>query len=215
MNIQLTGLERSQLFSLLQKLVPDVNLLDQLTLVRQHVAPSTKQLRPHQAALLYVLASQLPRKSSILEIGTSTGFSAAVMAFAAPHSTIVTLEPDLGKATRATQQLLRLKNVNVIRQRSWDYLASLGDGPERYDMVFIDGHHNRIARDLPWFNRLVAGGIVLCDDYSPVGAARPSPIVFQALNMLALQLKRPFDVLMIDHERMGMAGFYRKEGETI
>ena len=82
-------------------------------------------------------------------------------------------------------------------------------------MIFVDGDHNRIARDLPWFNRLQVGGLLLCHDYSPEWEWIPSPVVYAELNGMADRLGRAFDVRLVDNGKVGMVGFYRRLGETI
>ena len=97
-------------------------------------------------------------------------------------------------------------------ESSWDVLARDTDA---WDLIFIDGDHNRIARDLPWFNRLREGGLLLCHDYSPQDSRSPSGIVFAELNAMAERLGRPFDVRVIDEGKVGMVGFYCGPGETV
>lgn len=80
-------------------------------------------------------------------------------------------------------------------------------------MVWIDGDHNQIRRDLPWFNRLSEGGLLVCHDYSPEDSARPSAICYATLNEMREKLGRPFDVELVDEEKTGMVGFYRRAGE--
>jgi predicted O-methyltransferase YrrM len=137
-----------------------------------------------------------------------------MIAQGAPLARIVTLNPRQGEIELAQKNLRPWTNVKVVVMYSWDYLARTPDG-NLLDMVFVDGDHNAIARDLPWFNRLVAGGLFLCHDYTPIGSKQPSPIVYAELDRLAERLGRPFDVSLIDDGRVGMVGFYRRDGETI
>ena len=100
-----------------------------------------------------------------------------------------------------------LKNVRVVEAFSWDYFAT---DENKYDFVFVDGDHKRIREDLPWWNRLNVDGLFFHHDFSPNGSTRACPPVYR--NLLAFRdwLGREFDVLIVDDEKVGMAGFYRR-----
>ncbi len=164
-----------------------------------------RQILDWQAAALYALAKPYDR-GCILEIGTLAGYSASVLAMAAPRATITTLNPSRPEAEVARANLRHYPNVAVVERRSWDFLDQ--DGSE-YDLIWVDGDHNQIARDLPWFNRLKVGGLVLCHDYSPEAC----PPVYRAVNGMAGGL-HGMDVLLMDEFLIGMAGIYRRAGET-
>ncbi len=176
--------------------------------------PSTKRkVLDYQMVALWALAktfNQVGRK--ILEIGTGHGGSGAMLAQGAPKAMVLSLTVEPGGARNAEQlwKSLGLGNIRVTVASSWDYLARTQD---MWDMIFVDGDHNQIARDLPWFNRLQVGGLLMCHDYSPADSPRPSPVVYERLNELAAGLGRPFDVEIIDDEKTGMVGFYRRPGE--
>jgi predicted O-methyltransferase YrrM len=179
---------------------------------------TSKNIKPgllrYQAMLLFGLAGQFNRSDArILELGTAVGYSASLIAQGAPLARIVTLNPRQGEIELAQRNLKPWPNVKVVVMYSWDYLAHT-PAVVRFDMVFVDGDHNAIARDLPWFNRLAVGGLFVCHDYTPLGSKKPSPIVYAELNRMAERLGRPFDVSLIDDGGVGMAGFYRREGET-
>jgi hypothetical protein len=123
---------------------------------------------------------------------------------------IVSLTVSALEANRARSGLARAgcTNVNIIVMSSCDYFKR---GAEVWDMIYVDGDHKRIAADLPWFNRLSVSGLFLCHDYTP----ESNPTVYTVLNELAARLGRMFDVSLIDDRKIGMVGFYRREGETI
>jgi len=170
----------------------------------------------YQAMALFILAKRYNHVgANILEFGTAIGYSASMMAQGAPLAKIVTLDPAQAKAELARKNLRSWPNVEVIVMRSVDYFAQT---PEQntLDMIFVDGDHNNIALDLPWFNRLVVGGLLLCHDYTPAGLGKKSlPVIYAELNRMAERLGRPFDVCIVDDTTYGMAGFYRREGETV
>jgi len=167
------------------------------------------QMYEYQALALYKLASDYnTTASSILEIGTLAGYSASIMAQAAPKAIITTLNPASWEADEARHNLYQYKNVTVLEHYSWDYLEVYGGA--QFDMIFVDGDHNRIARDLPWFKHLRPGGMMLFHDYSE----HKSGIVFARLNEIANKYDHPFDVYLMDADGNGMVGFYKRDGEV-
>lgn len=216
MRVQLQGLDTGKLFAALQAMSRE-DLAHRLALVRHYVPAAKKEIRPHQAALLHILAAEVPPGGTILEIGTNRGYSAAVLALAAPEAYVITLEANPELAQLAARQLQGLPNAHVINMKSQEYLRrrpTAAPGREDYNLIFVDGDHNRIAEDMPWFNRVKVGGLFLCDDYSPVRAANASPIVYATLNVFAQRLGREFDVLVVGENGNGTAGWYRKAGEV-
>lgn len=181
-----------------------------LARARVSVPYGKQEVFQYQAACLFALARPYDREGArLLEIGTYYGFSAAVLAQAAPQATIVTLNPTAWEVTSARVSLAGFPNVSVMEVRSWDYLAMI-DGEHRYDLVFVDGDHKRVRRDLPWWNRLTDGGLFVFHDYSPSGSGRACPPVYRALNDFRAWLGRDFDVLVVDDREVGLAGWYRR-----
>lgn len=175
-----------------------------------------RELLDYQMAALYYLAQAYDRPGALfLEIGTGRGGSGYMLAKAAPNARIDSLTVSLPEAMAARYLWKHeaLTNIEAHVTPSWDYLQQ--NAPEMLlDLVFVDGDHNRITRDLPWFNRLAVGGLMLFHDYSPQDSARPSAICYAELNKLAERLGRPFDVRIVDDTKTGMVGFYRREGEV-
>jgi predicted O-methyltransferase YrrM len=166
------------------------------------------QMLPYQAMALYALAARYNvAGTNILEIGTAAGFSASIMAQAAPKARIITLNPRDWEVKDAQRNLSAWPNVTVVEAASWDYLKNY-TGPD-LDMVFVDGDHNRVNYDLPWFNELKPGGLFLFHDYSEVTCRT----VYDTVNLMAKKLGRNLDVSIIDTNFIGMAGLYRQDGE--
>lgn len=173
------------------------------------------ELLAYQQAALYVLARRYDRAGArILEIGTGQGCATFALSRGARRAEIWSLEPDGARREIASRNLRRARcgNVHLVGAASWEYLAE--HGGERWDIVWVDGDHNAIARDMPWFNRLQIGGLFLCHDYSPVGSARPSPVVYETLRRCTRALGRPPDVELVDETATGMAGWFRREGDA-
>jgi len=173
------------------------------------------QMLPYQMMGLYAATWEQCRQGGrILEIGTGFGGSSYMMAKAGPRVEIVSLTVNEKEAKIARNFLdhCGCQNVEIVVQASWDYLAA--HPQSEWDMIYVDGDHNRIERDLIWFNQLKPEGLFLCHDYSGGDSFHPSPRVYAALNEMHRRLDRPFDVLLLDDEQTGMAGFQRHEGEV-
>lgn len=196
---------------------PEIDLV--LSRVERQIPWTKRQIdnqqrrHPWQSAVLYALAQQYNRPgSNILEIGTATGYSAAVMAEAAPTTPIITLNPKATEVPQARENLKPYSTVTVIQEKSWDYYARTGGS---YDLIFVDGDHGQVERDLVWWDRVSSGGLLLFHDYSPDGAKRPCQPVYDAVNLFSAEIEQPLDVLIVDEQEVGMAGFRRQPGETI
>lgn len=178
---------------------------------RQHIEYSKRQVDPHEAAVLYTLARGMT--GHILEIGTALGYSAAVLAQAAPEASITTLTPSMKHYSYASQALAAFPGVRVLPLRSWDYLSRYR-GPQ-LSMIFVDGYHGMVIWDLPWWDWLETGGLMLFHDYSPLGAMpRQCEPVYQTLTAVRDGF-REFDVLVVTDGGQGMCGWYKAEGEKL
>lgn len=167
------------------------------------------QLLPYQAMALYTLAERYNvDKARILEIGTGLGYSASVIAQAAPKAQIITLNTSKDEVEVARKYLVNYANVFVANIASWDYLKDFNGGP-LFDMIFVDGDHKHVRRDMPWFNVLKPGGLMLFHDYSIM----TSTDVYNTVNQFMSQLGRQLDVNIVDMDKIGMAGLFKKEGE--
>lgn len=179
---------------------------------RKSIPRCKREVSTYQAAALAVLVSKFNSPGDhILEIGTALGYTAAVMAEAAPKASITTLNPKESEFLKAVENLKVYGNVTLVQAYSWGYLADY-KGP-KLSVVFVDGDHGQVERDFPWFDWLKVGGLVVFHDYSPEGSWRPCSSVLQAINKFRTALGRGFDVSIIDGHGVGMVGWYRREGE--
>jgi predicted O-methyltransferase YrrM len=179
-----------------------------LEMVARRVPHKKRQIAPYQGAALYSWAKPYNRPGcQILEIGSFLGYSAAIMASACPMAEITTLNPKHHEAIAARANLRYWPGVRVVEAYSWDYL---GVTSRNFDVIFCDGDHSAILRDLPWFDRLVVGGLMAFHDYSPAGTYRECVPVYDALNAMARALGRDFDRKVIDVGNVGMVGFVRQ-----
>jgi predicted O-methyltransferase YrrM len=181
--------------------------------VAKHIPYIKRQVAAYQGAILAYYAHTYNRPGArFLEIGTAIGYSACVMATAAPLARITTLNPKPGEFEKAVKNLYIRSNVRVVQKTSQEFGKE--GGGELYDLIFVDGDHayNMVLHDARFFNRLKPGGLILFHDYSPDGSARPSHGSFEALNYLQ-ERQREFDVKVIGTGNVGLAGWIRQEGE--
>jgi len=172
-----------------------------LALARSEHIPA--QLLPYQAALLYWLAEEYNQDGAhIVEIGTFQGYSISIIAQAAPRAHITMLNPSATEIACARENLAAYRNITLIPMASWDYYVA---APQHIEMVFVDGDHKRVARDLVWWNRLTHGGLIAFHDYSP----KVCPPVIGAVDRLLVHTKKAGpDVRVIDSDGVGLAGIY-------
>jgi len=202
--MKLKGLDKDNVIAVIRKQYQEVDKI--LVRVDRRVGQQKRSIDMGQAAFLYRLVKKY-QPAMILEIGTFLGFSAAIMAEAVPKARIITLNPKGHEVEVAQKNLRYYPGVIVKQQLSWDYYAAT---TTKFNMIFVDGDHAQIKRDLPFWDRLLPGGIFLFHDYSPAGTYRPCPPVFEAVNEFAQQLgKDEPDILLIDNGNVGMAGFFR------
>lgn len=191
---------------------PELHSIEQEARAAMRV--TNKAVYPYQAAALYHHAKPY-NGGRVLEIGTAYGFSCFYIASAMPDSPIVTLNTNADEVKAAQASLSRFPNVQVVEFVSWDYFSVTTKFNREYDFIFVDGDHKQIDRDLAWFNRLSIGGLIMFHDYSPKDSTRPCPPVYRAVNEMGKQLGRKPNILIIDGNKVGLAGFYRQFGETI
>ena len=165
-----------------------------------------KQILTYQAAALYWLASEYDLDGSrIIDICTYHGYSASILAQAAKRAQITTLNPRTDETLHARANLKLYRNVTFIKMASWDYYPA---APCNLEMVFVDGDHKRTWRDLPWWNLIAFGGLMLFHDYTPGIEGR----VVAAVDKLCAALHKDGpDVVIIDSNGVGMAGIYKDQ----
>ena len=199
---QLTG-EPKQIIEAVGVLFPEIEMI--LERVRTHVPFIKREVSEYQGAVLYALARQYDRPdAAILEIGTAWGYSAACLASGAPRAMLITLNPKEKEYPLAVKHLSHWRNVGVIDEKSWDYYDQVDD---TYDLIFVDGDHGQVGRDLVWWERVRPGGLFLFHDYAPDGAWRPCQEGYEAVNEFGVGLGWPLDVLVQDERGVGLAGF--------
>ena len=155
----------------------------------------------HAKALFGLVKVFNHKDALLLELGVKCGFTMAVMAMACPLAKIIGVNPSQKEVAQAKRNLAPYKNTKLIQLKSWDYL------PEcqlKFDVIFVDGDHNRIEKDLPWWAKVKKGGLMLFHDYD----YDHSRIVYNQLNEFRKQIGRGFDFQMTVNGN-GMVGWYK------
>jgi len=134
--------------------------------------------------LLFACLAGKEKTTRILEIGTFTGETTAVIARLFPEAEIVTLDlPGDDPILRSTYQRLEsakfaayeerlisntsAPNVKLIRRNSF-FVPEIVEG--RFDLVWVDGGH--LYPEIAWdlcnaYHLLRPGGVLMCDDVIP------------------------------------------------
>lgn len=216
LNVNVRG-THDELWEGLEALYPDVRARVQVVfgLLNEHYPK--RETRDYEAALLYIMAAQYNHPCAhIAEVGTCWGWTAAIMQHAAPLARVMTCTPNPNHVIIARRNLApHFPRVEVYELRSVDWLPLIDE--DSLDMVFVDGDHQKVTDDLPFYNKLKVGGLKIHHDYCPdrplCTGPRPCRWVYQALNDFAERLDHAPDVLLVDHNEEGVAGWYRQEGE--
>ena len=123
-------------------------------------------LRPDSAAFLRTLVL-LKRPGKILEAGTAIGYSALLMAKAAPDALIETVELDADTAAVARGNIRSCgpefeRRVRVILGDASEVFASIRGS---YDMIFLDSAKGQYVHMLDDVLRLLSpGGLLVADN---------------------------------------------------
>ena len=95
--------------------------------------------------------------TSIIELGTSLGISAAYMGLAAPHTPIISLEgsPDIAIAAGKNHQQLGLSSITITVGNFDKTIPQVLEKTEHLSLVFFDGNHTEAAT-LHYFHAFLA-----------------------------------------------------------
>jgi predicted O-methyltransferase YrrM len=103
--------------------------------------------------LLFKLAQYFSSKN-ILELGTSLGLATAAVSLGNPEANITTVEgcPNTAKKANETFQHFQLSNIHLHTSTFETFFSE--NTKELYDLVFIDGNHNK-EKTLEYFETLL------------------------------------------------------------
>ncbi len=118
------------------------------------------------SARLLALLVSLAKPRDILELGTANGYSALWMAQAFDGASIVTVEPDNGRAVTARALFAEAgvaERIEIVERPALAVIADLGD--RRFDIVFIDAVKTEYADYLEAvLPNVRTGGLVVADN---------------------------------------------------
>lgn len=200
----------TEIIDIIRKDNPEIDAV--IALAESIKSPYKGSMQQYQAACLYALAKRYNRKDekivSVLEIGTGKGYSTSYLVQALPKAWITSLSVRADEQLEAKNAVERLgfNDVDFKTINSRDYFV---DDEDTYDLIFVDGDHARVQKDLVYWNSLNKGGLFLFHDYCPHDAANPQPHVYRVLNEFSTEINQPFDVEIVDNVKIGMVGFYK------
>ena len=106
-----------------------------------------------RAQLLYRIARYF-KPQTTLELGTSLGIATQALALGHPNNHITSIEGCPNTSAFAQQQLSKIQPNNIaVITGDFDTVLPKLQAPQ-YDLIFIDGHHNKAAT-LRYFEQLL------------------------------------------------------------
>ncbi|MFC4652040.1 O-methyltransferase [Lactococcus nasutitermitis] len=153
---------------------------------------------PHETVVYFQFLLGLIQPKKILEIGTAIGFSALVMAEAAPNSKVTTIERNPEMAELAKENFAKFDKKNQIKLLEGDASEFLTELSETYDVVFMDSAKSKYVEFLPQvLTNLSENGIIVMDDIFQSGEIL-LPIEQIKRNQRALErgLRKLFDEVL-------------------
>jgi len=102
---------------------------------------STSSSKGKYGDFLYKVVNYYKPKS-ILELGTSLGIGTIHISYGNPESKIITVDACKNTSNRAIQNFnsLEIKNITTIQSTFTDFINTISE--EKFDLIFIDGHHD-------------------------------------------------------------------------
>jgi len=117
--------------------------------------------------LMMVEALELKKTDKVLEVGSGSGYEAAILSQLSHQVYSVEIVPELVVFTKKNRTKAKIKNVEVIQ---WD--GGLGyDKQAPYDKIIVSAACDKIPEAL--IDQLVEGGILI----APVGATYPQQMI--------------------------------------
>ena len=153
---------------------------------------------PHETVTFFQMLLSLTKPERILEIGTAIGFSALMMAEAAPQAKITTIERNPEMFELAAKNFNQFDKRNQIDLRIGDAADLLSVLTEKYDLIFMDSAKSKYVEFLPRALELLSeNGVILMDDIFQAGEIL-TPIMEIKRGQRALErgLRRLFDQVL-------------------
>jgi predicted O-methyltransferase YrrM len=115
----------------------------------------TAGITPKRAELLFRIVNYF-QPDTLLEIGTSLGLATSALTLGNPKAKIITLEgcPNTMAIAKNQLQVLNVNNVESVVTEFGDYLQSQNLKSKIYNLIYIDGNHQKQAT-LDYFELLL------------------------------------------------------------
>ncbi|MDG6142216.1 O-methyltransferase [Lactococcus formosensis] len=157
---------------------------------------------PHETVVYFQMLLDLMKPQRILEIGTAIGFSALMMAEAAPDAEIITIDRNpemiaLAKDNLATYDVR--KQITLLEGDAADLLADLlADLQGEFDFIFMDSAKSKYVEFLPRAMELLSeNGVIIMDDIFQGGEILiPIMEIKRTQRALERGLRRLFDEVL-------------------
>ncbi len=157
-----------------------------------------------QSLLKTLLAMNKPKQ--ILEVGTAIGFSALLMAEAAPEAHITTIEKYEKRIPLAKENFQRFGKEKQITLLEGDAAKILKELTGTYDFIFMDAAKGQYIHFLPEVLRLLnRGGILLSDNILQDGDIIQSRFAVTKRNRTIHARMREYLYTLKHHEQLETA----------
>ena len=121
-------------------------------------------IREQTAKLLCHIVNKLQPKN-ILEIGTATGCSGALMLLSCNSANLTTLDVNQEMCKKAQQTFDYCGLINKTDILCQDALVFFENTSKTFDFIFLDGPKGQYIKYLPYLKKVTnKGGIIFCDD---------------------------------------------------
>lgn len=153
---------------------------------------------PHETVVYFQFLIDLIRPKQILEIGTAIGFSALMMAQAAPEAKVVTIDRNPEMIALAKKNLAEYDKNQQISLLEGEAAEILGDLTGKYDLIFMDSAKSKYVEFLPYAMDLLSEhGVILMDDIFQGGEILlPIEEIKRSQRALERGLRRLFDEVL-------------------
>ncbi len=174
-------------------------------------------VEPETARFLSVMC-RMKRPEKILEIGCAIGYSAIIMAKAAPgECEIATLECSEEMVHIARENIKKAgfaEKISVIEADAKDYLSYIDDD-EMFDIIFLDGPKAHYIYMLDECVRLLRkGGIIITDNVLYKGMTADDNHVVRRKITIVKRLRKYIDMLM-EHSELETSLLPLGDGVTV
>ncbi len=169
-----------------------------ITNVLQFAQENNIPVIPHETVVYFQFLLSMIKPKKILEIGTAIGFSALVMAQAAPEAQIVTVDRNPEMIALAKENFAKFDKKNQVHLLEGDAAEHLIELSETFDIIFMDSAKSKYVEFLPRALDLLAGnGIILMDDIFQGGEILvPIMEIKRTQRALERGLRRLFDEVL-------------------